>query len=328
MRFTWTFFEILVGSVLTGFVLFWLSRRIRRKPLRVAFVVISGLVCGGIVYAVALVVLSLTVPVASDDVVTHHQVFRLDFLPGSPTLRTPTGFDMDPHVLGSSSSFEVVYSDSVKKKEDFTVSVVAESTSHALKPESYEFLLSAPESATVRTSYQCATGTPQKSQTSACASAKGTSVRASWDVSLSEPSTGNLVLTVPASIIEQLMPAPEWVAVPSYGNEVIMRSARRSPFQTWKGGDPRDDLTPFLISQKVPYMESHGGEVDLSGRQIRLRTEAVDSSGFSAATYSKLTGIGTLLSGILGTGWLWQFLTWRRQQKEKAPQNQLDERKQ
>jgi hypothetical protein len=51
---------------------------------------------------------------------------------------------------------------------------------------------------------------------------------------------------------------------------------------------------------------------DMHSGQLRVPVEVVDTLGVSRSVYNALAVIGTLLSAVLGSGWLWKLLEWWR----------------
>jgi hypothetical protein len=51
---------------------------------------------------------------------------------------------------------------------------------------------------------------------------------------------------------------------------------------------------------------------DMLSGQLRVPVEVVDTLGVSRSVYNALALMGTLLSALLGSGWLWKLLEWWR----------------
>lgn len=323
MPITWTFLEVLTVGAIVGLVTHFLLRRVKRRWIKATALVVVGSVTGLCAYmlsALSFAILAQTP--ASDDVVARRQELRLDIQPDSPSFRTPQGvwdFDTDPRrALSPRFTLQFAYSAKVKKNEDFTLYVTASSKKQDFEENRYVFGLSAPQTANVRTSFRCDGLPSATAENAACGEGKRSAVQVAWDITLKEPATAVLAITVPKALMNEIMRTENWIAIPSHDDRIIMRSARRSPFSPWRGGDPRDELVPFLLSPQVSYLESEGSQIDLRSAQVRLRTEAVETLGVSNQTLQILGWGGSIVSGLLGTGWIWQIITWRRQRQSST----------
>jgi hypothetical protein len=179
---------------------------------------------------------------------------------------------------------------SVGLREDFTISLSITSE-RSMPVESREVPLLGPSSAELRTLDACGAPTAT-SMLKACASADGGTFEVAWDITPTEIGEMVFTLRVPADLM------------PHYGVDawVATRQLQRLYGSTYSQEASNND----------PIVSQEGVSIDLRQQQIRIPIRVVATLGVSRAVYNTLAVIGTFLSALLGSGWLWQALAWWR----------------
>jgi hypothetical protein len=91
-----------------------------------------------------------------------------------------------------------------------------------------------------------------------------------------------------------------------WGNLVL--DSRHSSFLL----TPSVELLPDI---RVPYAD-RGAGIDLQNKWIEVPITVTTSIGLDEDDYAKLTLLGTVISGLLGTGWLWKLIeAWKAKPK-------------
>jgi hypothetical protein len=120
-----------------------------------------------------------------------------------------------------------------------------------------------------------------------------------WDVTPTEPGQLLFTIGVPSKLMPQSGVAKwEAVAVGPYGS-----------------GGRGESATMSASSPAVTWL---GMSTDMHSGQLRVPVEVVDTLGVSRSAYNALALIGTVLSALLGSGWLWKLLDWRRMRGTSA----------
>ena len=321
---------LLVTSGLAGYGVFMVSRRSRRRWLSAVFAVASAFVlviASGLAY-VAIgstpasnerigfdrrVVIEMRLPSADEQSFQPNpgpvSVPSTSTEPPSDLGPVPTpvppppvlslGRETVPQLRGQMiGEIALLFPASVTSHEDFSLGVTVLSQ-HQIPTAVRTVRLSAPRSAEVRTLDTC--GPDEKSALSACSTSDGKKFQVAWDVTPTEP--GELLFTIglPADVMPHYG-AHEWRA------QFIERRSRDRI-------GPSTSAPAFgasVISPALPAMTWDGVSVDLESQQIRIPVFVETTLGVSRNVYTALALIGTALSGLLGSGWLWRFLEWWR----------------
>lgn len=306
---------LLVTSGLAGYGVFMVSRRSRRRWLAAVFAVATAFVlviASGLTYVVIgstpasnerigfdrRVVIEMRLPSAdeqspfstSDVPPSSLGTVPTPAPPPMPSLRPETVPQLRGRVIGE---IALLFPASVTPHEDFSLGVTVLSQ-HQLPTAVRAVRLSAPRSAEVRTLDTC--GPDEKSALSACSTSDGKKFQVAWDVTPTEP--GELLFTIglPADVMPHYG-AREWRA------QFVER--RRAPSSA-------PGLGASVISPASPAMTWDGVSVDLESQQIRIPVFVASTLGVSRNVYTALALVGTALSGLLGSGWLWRLLEWWR----------------
>jgi hypothetical protein len=195
---------------------------------------------------------------------------------------------------------EVLAPTAVTPREDFSLALSIWS-SRQFPNDVRAVRLSAPRSAEVRSLDVCAA--TQENQLAVCSTPVENTFHVAWDVTPTEP--GQLLFTI--GVPSDLMPQSglsKWEAV---------------AVGPWGSGGRGESPT---MSASSPSVTWQGVSVDLLAGQLRVPVTVVDTLGVSRNVYNGLAFIGTLLSGLLGSGWLWKLLEWGRTRsisKRKRP---------
>jgi len=90
----------------------------------------------------------------------------------------------------------------------------------------------------------------------------------------------------------------------------------------WRSGSNRSGIScvPVQLDQNRVALEVSNADtiVDLARGEFRFLVEILTTLGVSRGTYGWLALLGALVSGFLGSGWLWKVLDSRRGGNERA----------
>ncbi|WP_121308218.1 hypothetical protein [Paraburkholderia sp. BL17N1] len=75
---------------------------------------------------------------------------------------------------------------------------------------------------------------------------------------------------------------------------------------------------PVTLSRANETYRSGDVEVDLGSGQITFPLRFETTIGVSAGVYDLLSKFGAIASAVLGGGWLWQLLSWRKEREKPA----------
>lgn len=157
-----------------------------------------------------------------------------------------------------------------------------------------------------------------------------------WFIRSDKPGRSIVVITAPVRALAPLHQA-EWTATVA-SDEKIWSRTEAAPIELqsnvprqWQGViDHRSNLKekPIVLTPAAPEVRYGGYEVNLGAGEFLVPLEFQNTLGVSAGTYAILALGGTVLSTLLGSGWLWQLLTWLRQRnRPTAPHIPFGKRK-
>jgi hypothetical protein len=199
----------------------------------------------------------------------------------------------------ASGEIEFSYPPQVAIHEDFTVGLLMKSRAGTFQRSSYSAHLYAPESAKARTSDVCNPPPNDPNATAACAEAQSSLFAVDWDITPNQEGTEVLRLVIPEALIRALTPDErDWAGK---AHQLVASSL---------GGSSEPPTSQLGPSKTTGRLDS--AVFDLSKREIRLSVEVIPTLGVRRSTYNSIALIATFASGALGTGWIWQFLTWLR----------------
>jgi len=273
--------------------------RIRRRWLRVALSIISG----GSAFVVAagyLLYVALSTPAVDSPEFKHEESLAILLTVGDTqrarvTLAVPR---------------------SVRANED--CSVFLEVEGH-LPPGDYAATLIGPQDVELRTLDSCsdAPAAPGRSSTrAACGHLRaGAKLRLTWDVSPTGAGAKLLTLQLPTSI--EPSPAEPWYATLERNG----RPVTREDVQAWERIPDRYRThavpeVPVRLSPTEALYREGSTYVDLANFQLRSTVDVATTLGVDASTYSFLAILGTIFSGLLGGGWIWQAVEWWRKRAQ------------
>jgi len=295
---------LLVPSALVGSALYLLFRRSRRVWLKwtvsIAVGVIAAL-CGAVAYLVL-----------SDTPATNERIGEPRRLSIRLSDRRSVSSDVTtgrsvsspvappPPAAESLGEISILAPESVVPREDFSIGITVTSK-REFPTGDHPVRLSAPSSAEVRTLDTCPT-----IPSMACARSDGHQFRVAWDITPIQG--GQLLFTIglPTDLVPQAG-LTQW-----YGRVVGSPSTDGAYGGSTLRGPPND------VSSTSPFATWDGVAVDLRNQQFRVPVTVVTTLGVSRNVYNSLAVIGTVLSALLGSGWLWQILGLWRGRKGKS----------
>ena len=303
---------LLTASALIGYGAFVAGHRLRRRWVAA----IIGIACAvALLITAAIVYLTIGQTPANNERVGSEQRFEVEIRGkgGEPLAKLvppatePAGRDAisspsavsellrqrsddapwPPPIVGR---IEVRAPTAVTPRQDFSLALSI--SSRQLPNGERAVRLSAPRSAEVRTLDVC-TAAQANPLEAACSMPVENRFQVAWDVTPTEP--GQLLFTV--GVPSDLMPQSgldDWAAV---------------AVGPW-GSSGRGESPTMTASS--PSVSWRGMSVDLLSGQLRVPVTVVDTLGVNRNVYDGLALIGTFLSALLGSGWLWKWLEWWR----------------
>lgn len=289
---------VLIFAAIEGSLLRLVLRRIQRSWVRWLLGSLAAL-SAVIVSAIVMLSWGATRPAADEERFTSQRVIRFE-LPYKG--RPPVIIDYRAPMFG-------------RVDEDFQVDlfVTGEPSSGAMPA-----VLSAGEDAHPRTATPCG----QKSAGSesgvirACGLPSNGATHYRWFLRSSAPGTSVATISLP---IPQLGPEPWTAKVSENGSPWYARPPRpptKATTSVIRRGDGSSDV-PVDLSKSNPVVSHDGFEIDLTANQFTFPTEFDTTLGVSETTYSVIALVGTLLSALLGGGFLWPMLTHKNQETRK-----------
>jgi hypothetical protein len=73
-------------------------------------------------------------------------------------------------------------------------------------------------------------------------------------------------------------------------------------------GSDHGPILAVTLSESEPVARHNGVEIDLRAGELTVPLQFNTTLGVTQTTYTILAILGTLLSALLGGGWLWQFV--------------------
>jgi hypothetical protein len=197
--------------------------------------------------------------------------------------------------------FRVDYPSTVKPKQDFSLRVSLEGFDGRCGSDELLVALSAPPAASVRTSDRCQSLSAPVGFSGACARPVACSVRLTWDVTPTDSGVFLFAFTLPVSLGVPTQ-ASDWQGYAVDGTAPTWASVKR-----------------FSMHQP-PEFYRHGISFEPNTQQLRIPVTVATTLGVTRSTYDLLAWLGTIISAILGTGWVWQAITvWRSRQRPSSP---------
>jgi hypothetical protein len=294
---------LLLTSGLIGYAVFVASKRLRRRWLSGSVAVFSA---SALLIASAVVYLLIGETPATNERVGSEQRFVVEIrgisavgelleellpltsdIPSRESFTPPAAEKTRLPVVGY---VEVRAPTQVTSREDFSLALSI-SSNRKLPVDVRGVRLSAPRSAEVRTLDVCVSS--QESPPSACSAPTENRFQVAWDVTPIEPGQLLFTLGVPPDLMPQ-SGIEKWEAI-------------------WVGpwGSGGRGESP-VMSASSPALTWRGVSIDMHSGQLRVPVDVVGTLGVNRSVYNGLALIGTVLSGFLGSGWLWKLLEWWR----------------
>jgi hypothetical protein len=214
----------------------------------------------------------------------------------------------------SSLTITLVMPDAARSNDDFAVRLTVTAKQSSFEKKITSAALLTPPWTKARTLHSCSGLTlPPAQENMIVACSGGTSTRIiSWDVS----PTGVGSARVAVRLLNEPI-FPMWQATVSLNGEKLVRTRAGLEFGNHQHGSSYvERYEPVLLSPNEPAVEISGVGVDLNSMQFRITVPVLTTLGVSARTYGYLAVAGTALASLLGTGWLWQFLSRRHAGKQ------------
>jgi hypothetical protein len=193
-------------------------------------------------------------------------------------------------------------------RDDGAIDVSAE-YQEAANQRMFSASVSASKEIELRTTQSC---TPTSTTPlEACANFEGTPAVANlrWIVRASQPGVALFTLQLPGDLISSDF-GKTWRITLNQNGRLLASNGR--PYSL-DDGNP----TPLLLSADHPEFVGDYFEINMRTHQLTISTEFKTTLGVSSSTYDTMTIIGAITSGLLGGGWLWQFLPWLKGKAEK-----------
>jgi hypothetical protein len=297
----------------------------RYTSSRVMLSVIAGVLALGTGLAVMLLT-GFFIPALDDSMFGDRKSIKVEFFRDSSKLKTEDIW------------VEVTVPGAVRVDSDAAVDFTIADVTDVLPPGSYGALLESSGAVEIRTTSPCRL-VPQTvivgvSSSASCQerliSASGAS-RFRWFVRSTKPGESYLTVKWPPQIGETISRKRQWIGHLRQNGKLIMEPLSSG---SSSGFPARDSDIPETVSAKVPTYRRGYGEVDCVAQQFTLPIRFQTTLGVSAATYSNLSVLGTILSALLGGGWLWQVIAWLNSRKKaralaryetKRPDRQRDD---
>jgi hypothetical protein len=146
----------------------------------------------------------------------------------------------------------------------------------------------------------------------ACARPNGANLSWRWFVRSTEPSDFYLTIQLPGQLANTLL-ASTWSAKLLEDGEVVTEYVHADG-RLFQGGEDRSDIreVEVVLSSMRPVAVAHRAEIDLERSRVTLSLPVKTTLGVSATTYDVLAIFALVLSGVLGSGWLWKLIAARR----------------
>ena len=298
---------LLTASALIGYGAFAAGHRLRRRWVAA----IIGIACAvALLITAAIVYLTIGETPADNERVGSEQRFEVEIrgqgveplVKPLPPTTEPLGRDAISSPLSelleqrsddgwsTVGQIEVRAPTAVTPRQDFSLALSI--SSKQLPHDVRAVRLSAPRSAEVRTLDVC-TAEQANPLAAACSTPLENRFQVAWDVTPTEPGELLFTLGVPSDLMPQ-SGLDDWKAV---------------AVGPWGSG--RRGVSPTM-SASSPSVTWRGMSVDLVTGQLRVPVTVVDTLGVNRNVYDGLALIGTFLSALLGSGWLWKWLEWWR----------------
>lgn len=289
-----------IGSTIGWFVYRLAATRLRRRWTRA----VASLTSGGVVFlgtATSFLLFALTTPANDALQFEGAQELHVEVVPDSSAPQN--------EVLRITLAIPA----SARSNDDFPVRLTVSVNQAGLERGETSAKLLTPPSLKGRTLQSCASSaSPQTQENMVVACATGTSSRTiAWDVTPTGAGSSRVAVRMLSESIPQT-----WRAVVFLNGEQLVRTQSGLRFGARRGSSSVEKHEAVFLTSGMPAVEVSGVGVDLSSMQLRATVSVLTTLGVSARTYGYLAVMGTALASLLGTGWLWQFLSRRRASKQ------------
>lgn len=290
---------IAIGSTMGWLVYRLTATRLHKRWTRA----VASLTSGGVVFvgaAISFLLFELTTPANDAHQFEGAQELHVEVVPDSSGPRNEA-----LHIT-------LAIPASVRSNDDFPVRLTVSVNQAGLERSETSAALLTPPSIKGRTLQSCTGSTsPQTQENMVVACATGTSSRTIvWDVT----PTGAGSARVAVRVLSESIPR-SWRAVVYLDGEQLVRTQSGLRFGARRGSSSVERHEAVFLTADMPAVEVAGVGVDLSSMQFRATVSVLTTLGVSARTYGYLAVMGTAVASLLGTGWLWQFLSRRRASK-------------
>ncbi|MFM0151974.1 hypothetical protein [Paraburkholderia sediminicola] len=139
-----------------------------------------------------------------------------------------------------------------------------------------------------------------------------------WIVRSAKPGVSMVTINLPAPIVAALGdkngPGSAWSATVAVNGGSPLTKYVHSDGTPLKANENRVDMheMPITLTQGDQTFHVNDVDIDLGSGQITFPLRFETTMGVSAGVYDLITQFGALASAVLGGGWLWQFLAWRK----------------
>lgn len=304
---------VLICAAGAGWLVYRGLRSVRSRAARWALSIVPTL----IVLVAAWIVFTaraILIPASDDSMFSGRLTFELAFTGGRPGAPTPQAIKVD-------------YPDAIKVDEDAFAGAQL-TFKDGVAPSPLEASFTSGKEVSARTLQICdstavAVGASGAAVSSikACSRETGGERGFRWIVRSDKPGVSMATIDLPAPIVNALTAdSAGWsatVRVDGSPVEALVHADGRS----FVGGESRSDIrsVPVTLSQAKEQFRSGDVEVDLGSGQITFPLRFETTMGVSAGVYDLLSKFGAIASAVLGGGWLWQLLSWRKE-REKSPE--------
>lgn len=206
----------------------------------------------------------------------------------------------------------LTFPQATKAKAETAVDLVATS-SVGWVGEQYSAALAASEDVQKYSTDRCAeTENFPANASVACARPNGSNLTWRWFVRSTEPSDFYLTIQLPGQLANRLL-LSTWRAKFLEDGQVMTEYVHADG-RLFRGGEDRSDLreVEVVLSSTRPVAVAHRAEIDLQRSRVTLSLSVKTTLGVSATTYDVLAILAFVLSGVLGSGWLWKLIAARR----------------
>jgi hypothetical protein len=309
--------SLLLGAII-GLAVYWPLRRARRA-YRVGAGVFFGLLAM-LGSAVILLYAAIQYPAVDEERFAGQS--QIEIIRETAVAEKEAGAESRVRIV-------LAFPSNVRKDHDFTIRLVA-SASPALSSGEYRSVLSTAKSIEIRPTYVCPVAKSDGISGIACARYQTESeLELRWISTPSAEGRPRFVLTLP----RLWPPSASWTGhLRIGGTEPGVCRNPRYYGEMRSGSWGCDNIEPIvLIPERPRYIinyeqpgvihfrpEYDGVEIDLAANTVTFPVEVITTLGFSTSTYLWLALAGTIVSGMLGSGWIWKLLEAAKKRRETS----------